>query len=328
MKRSDILTRIGVFYDGNFFLGTSNYYCFEHPRRSRLSIAGLHQFICEKITELEGTRKAQIVDAQFFRGRLSAREAEDRQKLYADRVLDEILMHESVTTHYLPIQLNHNTGLAREKGMDVLLALEAYESVILKHYDVVALFVCDGDYVPLIKKINATGARVMLLGCDFEYTDSQGRPRQTYTSQKLIQTATYPIMINEIIDPEGDEDSRWQNVLFVSSKQHGEPEDPESAKPVNGQRKTKKSRTASKEEIASEESDEIREGVIEKLKEGYGFILEAYGAEYFFHRSDLIESDFLDLYEGQEVEFILGENHQGVCATQVKPTVNQPSDRS
>ncbi len=36
------LTRIGIFYDGNFFFHVSNYYQYHHERRSRISIGGLH----------------------------------------------------------------------------------------------------------------------------------------------------------------------------------------------------------------------------------------------------------------------------------------------
>ena len=39
------LVRIGIFYDGYYFYKVSNYYKYEHDRRSRISIAGLHDFI-------------------------------------------------------------------------------------------------------------------------------------------------------------------------------------------------------------------------------------------------------------------------------------------
>ena len=49
------LTRIGVFYDGNYFLHVSNYYNYTHERRSRISINGLHDFIRQKVADLEGS---------------------------------------------------------------------------------------------------------------------------------------------------------------------------------------------------------------------------------------------------------------------------------
>ena len=47
------LTRIGVFYDGNYFYHVSNYYFYSHPRQARISISGLHEFIREKVCEMD-----------------------------------------------------------------------------------------------------------------------------------------------------------------------------------------------------------------------------------------------------------------------------------
>src|SRR5438270_12265510 len=99
------LTRIGVFYDGNFFWYVSNYYAYVHHRKARLSISGLHEFIRDQVSKSEGIdgRYCQIVDAHYFRGRFSALEAQNRQKLFADRTWDDVLMREGVVTHYLPM---------------------------------------------------------------------------------------------------------------------------------------------------------------------------------------------------------------------------------
>ena len=42
-------TKIGIFYDGNFFLHVSNYYQYYHARKSRISISGLHDFIRHRV---------------------------------------------------------------------------------------------------------------------------------------------------------------------------------------------------------------------------------------------------------------------------------------
>lgn len=108
------VTKIGVFYDGNFFSHVSNYYAYAHPRRARIDIEGLHDFIRHKAADEEQTdiRHAQIVDAHYFRGRRSADEA----NLYGERVFDTVLMRAGVVTHYLPLT---SRG---EKGVDVWLA--------------------------------------------------------------------------------------------------------------------------------------------------------------------------------------------------------------
>ncbi|HEY0111437.1 MAG TPA: cold-shock protein, partial [Fibrella sp.] len=127
-SRRTKLTRIGVFYDGNYFLHVSNYYNYSHERRSRISISGLHAFIRSQVADSEDTDKnlCQIVDAHYFRGRLNAHEASQRgNQLFYDRLFDDILMSEGVVTHYLPVKTYQ--GYRQEKGIDVWLALETYE---------------------------------------------------------------------------------------------------------------------------------------------------------------------------------------------------------
>ena len=183
------LLRIGVFYDGNYFSHVSNYYRYEHQRQARISIGGLHDFIKHHVSILEGvdTRLCQIVDAHFFRGRYSARDAEAQQKLFADRVLDDILMSEGVVTHYLPLRNGS------EKGIDVWLALEAYELAVYKKFNVIVLVAGDGDFVPLIRKVNTLGTRVVVLGWDYQYMDQNGNQRETTTSVNLLNEAAYPV---------------------------------------------------------------------------------------------------------------------------------------
>lgn len=133
------LTRIGVFYDGNYFLHVSNYYNYSHERRSRLSVSGLHHFIRNQVAQQESTdeRLCQIVDAHYFRGRLTAGEAQKQENsLYYDRVFDDILSAEGVTTHFLPVKIKN--GVRFEKGIDVWLALEAFELAFTK--DLMFLF--------------------------------------------------------------------------------------------------------------------------------------------------------------------------------------------
>ena len=114
MNTGSRILKIGIFYDGNYFYHVSNYYCYAHPRRSRLSIPGLHAFIKSLVAEKEGLpeRFCQIVDCHYFRGRLPAKEAYARQILLNERIFDDILMREGVVTHYLP------TSGGAEKGVD------------------------------------------------------------------------------------------------------------------------------------------------------------------------------------------------------------------
>jgi cold shock CspA family protein/uncharacterized LabA/DUF88 family protein len=189
-------TKIAVFYDGNFFSHVSNYYQFHHKRRARISISGLHDYIRQEIARTDGSdvRYCQIVDAHYFRGRLRTTDAQQRDMLVKERSFDEVLLREGVTTHYLPLT---PTG---EKGIDVWMALEAYELAILKHYEVCVLVASDGDFLPLVRKLNSIGTRVMVLGWDFNYSTKDGQFRETKTAQSLLRESTYPVMMSARIE--------------------------------------------------------------------------------------------------------------------------------
>lgn len=284
------LTKIGVFYDGNYFAHVSNYYNYYHQRRQRLSVSGLHEFIRHKVAQEEGVdiRFCQIVDSHYFRGRLSASEAQTKNTLFNERAFDHVLMNEGVVTHYLPL------GPSGEKGIDVWLALEAFELSIFKRFNVVVLIVCDGDYVPLVRKLNALGVRVMVLGWDFKVS-IDGEERTTVTSQKLLEEVTYPTMMNLVIDDKTKTRDSIINNLFVPQKEIKRIEATDRSPQV-------------------EQPSQRVSGVIKALKQGYGFIKTDSGApDHFFYWSDC-EVDFNDLMEGQKVTFVSATNEKGLCA--------------
>jgi len=292
------LTRIGVFYDGNYFLHVSNYYNYVHPRKRRLSISGLHQFIRHQVAAEEGVdpRHSQIVDAHYFRGRLNAQEASQRgNQLYYERVFDDILMSEGVVTHYLP--LKYNMGRKEEKGIDVWLALEAYELSLYKKFSVLVLIGSDGDYAPLVRKLNTLGTKVMILSWDFEYTNDQGNKVVTRTSQDLLEEVSYPVSMHEIIENRMRKNESLVNNLFV----------PEST---------------IKHEETVQPDGERKQGPILSLKNGYGFI-QFPPNNLFFHYSDIVNVDFNELQEGDMVEFDIEKNERGYdVATNVEKVVD------
>lgn len=283
-KRS--LIKIGVFYDGNYFYHVSNYYTYYHPRKSRLSISGLHEFVRNQVANEEGTdaRHCQIVDAHYFRGRLSALEASFKGNLlYYERAFDDILMLENVVTHYLPLRNMH--GKTEEKGIDVWLALEAFELCFHKRFDVIVLIAADYDYVPLIRKLNTLGVRVMVLSWDFETTNQEGTHIVTRTSQDLLEEVTYPIAMHELIDNRLRKSDPLINNLFVPPSQ-------------------------TKVAVKTEPKGDGNVAEILKLKEGYGF-LKWPPNNIFFHYSSVTGVDFNDLKEGDRVEFALDRGEQG-----------------
>lgn len=295
------LVRIGVFYDGNYFLHVSNYYNYDHPRKRRLSLSGLHEFIRNQVAQEEGAEAhlCQIVDAHYFRGRLNAREASQRaDTLYWDRVFDDILMSVGITTHYLPLKTVF--GRREEKGIDVWLALEAFELAFYKRFDVLVLIAADGDYVPLVRKLNTLGTRVMALSWDFEYTTDMGKRMITRTSQDLLEEVSYPIAMHEIIDNRIKRNDPLITNLFV----------------LNESRRLVSPEAA---ELEMPEEGEVLTSEIFSIKNGYGFIKYPPN-NLFFHYTSVIGGDFNELREGDEVEFVVGKNEDGgSIATNVKP---------
>ncbi|HMN91014.1 MAG TPA: NYN domain-containing protein [Saprospiraceae bacterium] len=296
----DKLTRIGVFYDGNYFLHVSNYYNYDHPRRKRLSISGLHEFVRHQTAQEEGNdvRLCQIVDAHYFRGRLTAQEASQRGNvLYYDRVFDDILMSEGITTHYLP--LRSFGGRREEKGIDVWLALEAFELAIYKKFDVLVLIASDGDYVPLVRKLNTLGTRVMVLSWDFEYTTPTGTKLVTRTSQDLLEEVSYPIAMHEVIDNRLKRNEPLITNLFVpyESKKQTTPGE------LNGNE-------GDDRELVLENNGEVHISEILSLKNGYGFIRYPPN-NLFFHYSTVLDTDFNELREGDPISFYITKGEKG-----------------
>ncbi len=332
-SRRTKLTRIGVFYDGNYFLHVSNYYNYSHERRSRISISGLHAFIRSQVADSEDTDKnlCQIVDAHYFRGRLNAHEASQRgNQLFYDRLFDDILMSEGVVTHYLPVKTYQ--GYRQEKGIDVWLALETYELATYKEFDVVVLITADGDYVPLIRKLNTLGTRVMVLSWDFEYLNDEGEKMVTRTSQDLLEEVSYPVPMHEIIDNRLKKNDSMIRDLFV--KQQPRTDAPprqfyqNTAANGNGNGNGNgvyqqnfttdnlplllpgESEGDDDMQPDFDNPDERHVSTVRSLKTGYGFINWPPN-NLFFHYTSVTAGDFNDFQVDDEVSFRLGKNNEG-----------------
>ena len=333
------LTTVGVFYDGNYFNHVSTYYKYSHPRRTRLSIAGLHRFIRAHIAggigeatakattppppangrrpareESEAMRRCQIVDAHYFRGRLAAMEAAAKDSLLNERLFEDVLMKEGVITHSLPLVRRRDQSLA-EKGLDVWFALETYELTLLKRYDVTVLVACDRDYLPLVRKLNALGGFVMVLGWDFTHTDEMGVERQTVTSIDLLAEAAYPLAMHDIIESAVPEDALVNGLFVDDPSRRGDPARNSAAASLQDE-------VLRDVPPGSPKLDGVRgpehAGTIQTLKEGYGFIsTEGSAKNLFFSWADLQDVPFDALHVGDQVSYHLGSNFKGECATNV-----------
>ena len=306
-KSDSKLIRIGIFYDGNYFYHVSNYYYHGHQRRSRISVPGLHSLIRTMVAEREHVSEnlCRIVDSHYFRGRLTAAEANLRHLLFSERNFDDVLTREGVVAHFLPV--SHGS----EKGANISLALEAYEQMVHIGFDVVVLVACDGDYVPLVRKLNSLGARVMVIGWEYSYEDDNGGHRQTMTSGRLMAEATYGIWMQDVIEKQLYPQDKI-DALFVSGSGQG----------------YSQSDGGAQEDYPEEDDDydeqqegipaERRFGTVVQLKSGYGFITPDKGDhDFFFLWEDLENCSFDELRIGEKVEFEIGTNDRGECARKV-----------
>lgn len=305
-QTSNRLHRIAVCYDGNFFSHVSNYYKYAHDVSSRISISGLHEYIRHAIAELEGmpnTNFCPIVQSHFFRGRFSAKVADERQSLYNDRVFDDILMWEGIEVHYVPIKGNE------ERGVDVMLALETYELAASGKVDIIVLIAGDRDYVPLVRKVLALGVKIMVLGWDFEYKDELGRARQTFTSDGLLSEATYPVEMQTVIGDQGEFDNPILEKMFVREnagfEEEGELRRERVIYPV--------------EDDDLDPNEQRFEGVVCTLGKGFGFISsDHYDENIFFYWEEIKGVEFSDLRLGDKVTFSEGQNDRGTVAVKVR----------
>lgn len=297
------LTRIGVFYNGNYFLHVSNFYRYNHARRSRISISGLHEFIINEIAEADSKklRLCKIVESHYFRGRISAEEADQRNQLYKDRQFDDILIREGITSYHVPLNQCLDKGV--DIWIDVWMALQAFELSALDRFDVVVLIGGDAHLLPLIKKINALGKRVMLVGWDLKYKDDKDIVRETRISQSLLNESTYSLVMNQIINDHenGDAKDPLVNELFVTPREK-----------VNNQ--------LSRYSPHNKNSDFLSgTGRVLPLREGYGFIKPDEGGEnLYFHYSDVLDDFFHALQADDAVRYQIGTNEKGPCAKRVE----------
>jgi cold shock CspA family protein len=282
--------KLGVFYDGSYFSHVSNYYNYVHPHHRRLHIGGLHDFIRHTVAQKEGITPnlCHIIDAHFFRGRFSAKDANEKtNQLYYDRVFDDVLMYNNVQTHYLPVK--DLMGRKREKGIDVLMALETYELCMLKRYDVVAL----------VRKLHALGCKTMLLGWDFEYTDElTGEHQTTRTSTDLWNNVTYPLEMSDVVEEGLRNDDEVITDMFVAKDANLPARDPNADpdRPLVS--------------ISDYEDTERHTSTIMSLHKGFGFIRFPENNLFFLH-DDLIDIDFNTLAVDDMMEFSVAMNSKG-----------------
>lgn len=310
--------RIGVFYDGSYFALVSDYYRYHHPRQARISIAGFHDFLRHEIANRAGedtpSRFCHIVEAHYYRGRFAAEDT-DREpgRLLRERKFDDALMKERVTTHFMPMAAVSD-GKVRERGIDVLLTLDAHEAAISEKIDFIVLVTGDGDFVPLAERLNSLSCSVVVAAWDVQSANGDLSVR---TAQALLDAVPHPIMMQTIIEDRVRRSDPLVNGLFMDSRFRSPANNKSGSKP------TASERTRPYSEETSSLEDETNTGIVVNLPSGrdFGFISPDQGGEnLFFHASWVLPEQLMDeevdgvvepfdfLEVGDSVEFKISEN--------------------
>ncbi len=307
--------KIGIFYDGNYLYHVSNYYVFHHKHHMRLSISGLHDFVRDEVARREHTTPdfCRIVDAHYFRGRYTTPIVEQKGWIRGERIFEDVLMYNGVTTHFWPMTEGN------EKSVDVALALEAYEMTHLRQYDVCILVAGDSDYAPLVQKIQATGTRVMVLGWEFEFVNDRGLRHETHVSKRLMSDAIYPVMMSDVIES-GKYDPGAPISLFVARTTENEEDATDYWDDDDDMTPMGQSMPAADAAAAPIPAENLKYGHIVLLNpSGWGFIVpESEGVDIFFCYADLIDVTFDKLRHNAMVSYTEGRNEKGPIARTIR----------
>ena len=319
------MMRIGLFYDGSYFARVSNFYRYHHQRRARISIAGFHDFLRHEVARQTGVapRFCQIVEAHYYRGRFSAEEVEKRGKLLGERKFEDALMKARVMTHFIPVA-TYEDGRARARGVDILLALDAYGAAVSGKTNFIVLITGDGDFVHLVERLNALDCQVMVTAWDMQSADGMLTLR---TSQALLEAVPYPVMMQSLVDDEAREDDALINQIFMEEQPRISLDSPQVAADGHGRPESHVLDEGDGEETEAEWAT----GIVVNLPAGrdFGFIKPDYGDENLFFHATWMEFDggvdarekFNDLRVGDRVEFDIGRNPKTGQPTATNVTV-------
>lgn len=254
--------RIGVFYDGTWFAYLSDFYATAHPRGARISLDGLHDAL-RWYVHTETSRpldECVVAEAHYVRGRIDT-PAES---------FDRALAAAGIKRHDLPL---HN---GKEKGVDVLLALEAWDQATTVPLQWVVLLTGDSDFAPLAERLTARGVHVIVPVVDIRTV--QAPPAWTPRTAAPLRAATPFTPGFDALFAPGDQADYPLRRAFVRSSQV-------VASPVGAPRGRRKGTVASW-----------------KTGQAHGFITDTRGGSWFVSRDEL-PSGLTLLLAGTTVSF-------------------------
>ncbi len=180
------ICRIGVFYDGSFFVYAQNY--FYGKKLGWLHFPAFHTLIENFLRDKEQSyQNYRVVYAGWYQGLFTSSQA-DAHQLKIDRNRHIDLMYAGIEPKFVPMSKNQG-----EKGVDVALAVDAMQICMSEKIDIAVLVTGDGDFVPLVRSIMKYGVRVAAVY--FEYKDAK---RNSYINDRLLNVCNYSLNINSL----------------------------------------------------------------------------------------------------------------------------------
>jgi len=195
---SQSICRIGVFYDGSFWVYAQHY--FYKKQIGWLSYLPFHNLIENFIREKEqGFANYRVVYSGWYQGLHSSNQSNDHQRrIDRNRHLD--LIHAGIEPKYVPMSQSQG-----EKGVDVAMAVDALQVGLEGHIDVAIMVTGDGDFVPLVRALMKWGIRVAVV-----YFEYESESRRSFINERLLSVCNYDLNIN------GLETDKRYHTLFRS----------------------------------------------------------------------------------------------------------------
>ena len=181
------ICRIGVFYDGSYFAYAQNHF-FSFRKLGWMVFTPFHSMIENFLREKEqGFSNYRVVYSSWFQGLSTSSQSNERQRrVERNRHID--LIHAGVEPKYVPMSQSQ-----REKGVDILLAIDALQVGLEGKIDIAVLVTGDGDFVPLARALMKNGVRVAVVY--FEYENDQ---HKSFINERLLRVSNYSLNVNEL----------------------------------------------------------------------------------------------------------------------------------
>jgi uncharacterized LabA/DUF88 family protein len=186
------LCRIGVFFDGVYFIRAQKY--FYHDRgfgwlELPPFLSLLEQFV--RASD-HGYANYRVVCSGWYQGVFPSDKA-DAHQLRRDRDGHMDLIRGGIEPRFLPMS---QSGV--EKGVDVALAIDALQAGLEHKIDVAVLVTGDADQVPLARALMKQGIRAAVV-----YFDFQSGENKTFANDRLLKACNYTLNVNALeTDPQ------------------------------------------------------------------------------------------------------------------------------